>query len=242
MRKLRTLATALMFIPLFACAVEGDGNTAAVKKSFEQKFPQREVQSVSASPVKGVYEVVLAGRQIVYTDAKVTHLFVGDLIDVQNKKSLTEERMAALSKVNWADLPLELAIKDVRGDGSRKLAVFSDPDCPFCKRLERDSLPGLNNVTIYTFLLPLTELHPDAMNKSKKIWCSKDRLASWTGVMRDGKALTGDGNCDTAALDRIQALGKKLGVTGTPALVFGNGQLVAGAIPRDDIDKLLSSK
>ncbi len=237
----RKLLASLLFVPLVACAAQAGDDTGAVKKAFADKFPQREVASVSATPVKGVYEIVLKDRQIVYTDSKVDHMFVGDLVDVKARKSLTEERMNQISRIDWKDLPLELAIKDVRGNGARKLVVFSDPDCPFCKKLEKEGLAGLDNVTIYTFLFPITQLHPDAMSKSEKIWCSKDRLASWHGQMLKGTAPAGAGGCDTP-LARLQELGQKLGVTGTPALVFPNGQLVPGAIGKADIEKLLSAR
>ena len=156
MLRLRPLAAFMLAIPLLACAAGTADNTDSVRQAFEKKFPQRQVQAVRATPVTGIYEIVLPDRQVVYADAKVKHLFVGDLIDVDARQSLTEARVAELSKVDWKNLPLDLAFKEVRGNGSRKLAVFSDPDCPFCKRLERDSLKGVTNVTIYTFLYPLT--------------------------------------------------------------------------------------
>ena len=169
---------------------------ADVRKAIEAKLGTK-VLSVTKSPYLGLYEV-FANGQIIYTDEKLSVIVVGALIDGQTMQDHTAERMQKLMAIKFSDLPLEYAIKQVRGDGKRVFASFEDPNCGYCKKLAKD-IAKLNNVTIYTFLLPLTELHPDAMNKSKKIWCSKDRLASWTGVMRDGKALTGDGNCDTAA-------------------------------------------
>ncbi len=224
---------------LVACSAQASDDSAAVKKNFIAKFPQREVVAVSPTPVSGIYEVVLPGRQVVYTNKTVSHMFVGDLIDVGAKKSLTEEKVAALSKVDWASLPLNLAIKDVRGNGSRQLAVFSDPDCPFCKKLEREGLAGIDNVTIYTFLLPITQLHPDAMKKSAQIWCAPDRLATWSGFMREDRALPSEAKCATP-LAEIQQLGAKLGIQGTPALIFAHGQLVPGAIAKADIERLLN--
>lgn len=218
-------------------------NTAKVKQAFMARFPNQQVKSVAATPISGVYEIVLGDRQIVYSDAKVDYLFVeANLLDVKKHKSLTEARMEAISKVDWNTLPLDLALKEVRGNGTRKLVVFSDPDCPFCHQLEKESLSQLDNVTIYTFLYPLAQLHPDAMHKSKQIWCSDNRVASWTGWMREGKTLTGNDSCDTAALDKIQALGEQLGVTGTPTMVFTSGRLAPGALPKEQLETYLGEK
>ncbi|POZ60493.1 DsbC family protein [Chromobacterium alticapitis] len=241
--KLKSLALASsLLMSLAACSQAAGGNLDDVKKAFLTHFPGKQVKSVGATPVKGIYELVVDGKQVVYTNSDASYLFVGDLIDTKNKESLTEKKMAELSKVDFNSLPLEYAFKDVRGKGERKMAVFTDPDCPFCKKLERESLKDIDNVTIYTFLYPLTQLHPDAMRKSKQIWCASDKAAAWTAFMRDGKPLTGPDNCDTAVLDKIQALGEKLGVTGTPALIFPNGRLVPGAIDGSDIEQLLSAK
>lgn len=240
-RLLRTTTLLTLSATLLACQAQAADESQTVKKLFSQKFPQREVVQVQASPVSGVYEVVLAGRQVVYTDAKVAHMFVGELIDIEGRVSLTEERVAELSRVDWKTLPLQHAIQDKRGNGQRKIAVFSDPDCPFCKKLEKEGLAKLDNVTIYTFLYPLEQLHPDAMRKSAQIWCSKDKLQAWAQTMRNNQATSGSGDCKTP-LAEIQALGQKLGIQGTPALTFESGKLVAGAIPAEDIEKLLSQK
>jgi len=234
---------ASMLLSLSACNANATpSSNEQVKKAFTTRFPTREVLSVSETPVKGVYEVVVKGKQIVYTDAEAKYLFVGDLIDTVAKTSLTEKKMTELNRVSFNKLPLQYAIKEVRGNGARKLAVFTDPDCPYCKQLERESLPDITNVTIYTFLYPLAQLHPDAPRKARQIWCSKDRLATWTAFMRDGQELTGTDKCDTSALDKIEAIGDELGITGTPGLIFGNGRLVPGAIAKDDIEKLLDAK
>ncbi|WP_024301870.1 DsbC family protein [Pseudogulbenkiania sp. MAI-1] len=240
---LKKLALATLLLSSVACAAKAsDPDVAEVKKAFAARFPDRKVESVNPTPVSGIYEVVLSGRQIIYVDASVKHLFVGDLIDAEKRESLTEKRVAELSKVAWKDLPLDAALKEVRGSGARKVAIFSDPDCPFCKRLERDTLKDVNNVTIYTFLYPLTQLHPDAMRKSRQIWCSKDRVGSWTAHMRQGAELSGPDNCDTSALDKNQTLGAKLGINGTPTMIFGNGRMVSGAIPAAEFEKHLNAQ
>ncbi|HJV06707.1 DsbC family protein [Paludibacterium denitrificans] len=239
---LKSLAMAAsLLLSMAACTANAETNISDVKKAFQARFPNRQVDSVRTTPVKGLFEVVVKGKQIVYVDEKVDYVLVGDLVDAVKKESLTEKRTAELNTLKWDSLPLQYAFKEVRGNGARKMAVFTDPDCPFCRQLERESLPGVTNVTIYTFLFPLSELHPDAMHKAKQIWCSKDRAATWTAYMRDGKPLTGRDNCNTP-LDKIQALGKQLGITGTPALVFANGRVVPGAIEQEQIEQLLNAK
>lgn len=227
---------------LMSCSANADSsNLAAVKKAFHTRFADREIIAVRTTPLKGIYEVAVQGNQVVYVDQKVDYIMVGDLIEVKSGTSLTEQRQSELSQVSWNSLPLRDAIKEVRGSGARKLAVFTDPDCPFCKRLERESLEGVTDVTIYTFLFPLTQLHPDALHKSKQIWCAQDRAATWTAFMHDEKPLTGTDNCSTP-IERNLELGQKLGISGTPALIFGNGRMVAGAIPKEQLEQGLNSK
>lgn len=244
MKLIRTALVLAALLSTAACSADAETVPAAkVKQAFQAHFPNSQVVSVNKTPVAGIYEVVMAGRQIVYTDAKADYVFVdANLLDVKKHKSLTDERMEALSTVDWNSLPFDIALKEVRGNGSRKLAVFSDPDCPYCHQLEKESLSQLDNVTIYTFLYPLTQLHPDALHKAKEIWCSSDKLGSWTGWMREGKALPANDQCDTAALERIQQLGEKLQINGTPAMVFPNGRLVAGAMPKEQVEALLGQK
>ncbi len=249
MLPMRRFALATLMLPLLACSASAE-TPDQVRAAFKSKFPQHEVSSVQPAQVAGLFEVVVKMKQqgraqysVVYTDATVDHLITGDLIDTKTRTSVTEERLAELNKVtvDWAKLPLDKAIKEVRGKGERKLVVFSDPDCPFCKKLERESLSQLDNVTVYTFLYPLAQLHPDAPRKSRQIWCSSDRAASWLGFMRQGKALSGSDKCATP-LAEIAALGERLGISGTPALVFPNGELVAGAIPLAEIERHLAAK
>ncbi|WP_174873748.1 DsbC family protein [Vogesella oryzae] len=249
--RLPQLAIIPLCLSLLACTASAEETPASVLATFKSKFPQHEVTSVQPAPVAGLYEVVVkmkrGGREeytVVYADAKVEHLLTGDLIDTKTRQSLTEQRLEDLNKISfdWNSLPLDKAIKEVRGKGERKLAVFSDPDCPFCKRLEQDALSKLDNVTIYTFLYPLAQLHPDAPRKATQIWCSKDRAATWTAVMRSGAKLpAGTANCSTP-LAELAALGEKLGVAGTPALFFPNGQMISGAVPVETIEAAFKVK
>lgn len=249
--RFRQLVLATMMLPLMACSASAaEESSDTVKAAFKGKFPQHEVSTVQPAPVAGLYEVVVkmkrGGREeftVVYVDSKVEHLITGDLIDTKSRRSLTEARLDELNKVvvDWKTLPLDKAVKEVRGKGERKLVVFSDPDCPYCKQLERESLSKLDNVTIYTFLYPLAQLHPDAERKSRVIWCSKDPAKAWTAFMRHDTPLAGKDNCKTP-LPEVAALGEKLGITGTPALIFPNGTLVPGAIPLAAIEENLAAK
>ncbi len=211
---------------------------ASLKKAIEAAYPKLKVYSVTKTPFNGLYEVFL-GEEIFYTDEKFTYFIVeGRLIDAKSRKNLTADRMEELTKVDFNNLPLNQAIKVVKGNGSRKLAVFSDPDCPFCKQLEQQGLAGLNDVTIYTFLFPLNELHPDAANKARAIWCAPDRTKAWQDWMMNGQLPKTVNNCNNP-VDQNAELGKRLGVRGTPLLVFANGKRVSGAIPLQEIENRL---
>jgi len=150
---------------------------------------------------------------------------------------VTQERMNKLTAIKWSELPLERAVKQVRGDGKRVLATFEDPNCGYCKRLAKD-LQKLDNVTIYTFLLPI--LSPDSLEKSKAIWCAADRAKAWTDWMVDGKAPGGKTDCDTTAITKNQEFGRKLNINGTPTLFFASGERLPGAVPLQQIEEKLA--
>jgi thiol:disulfide interchange protein DsbC len=209
-------------------------NEADIKKTIESKLSAK-VESVSKSGYLGLYEVYLDG-QILYTDEKVSTIIIGNLIDGKTMKSVTEERMRKLSAIKFSDLPLERAIKQVRGDGKRVLASFEDPNCGYCKRLAKD-LQNLNNVTIYTFLYPI--LSEDSLKKSKQIWCASDRAKAWNDWMVEGKAPSGKEDCDTSAVTKNQEYGRKYNITGTPTLFFTDGERIPGAIPVAKIEEKL---
>ena len=209
------------------------GEAAAVKKQLEQKFQGATVTSVSKSPYFGLYEVMFDG-QLVYTDAKVSYVIVGSIYDANTKKNLTEAKKRELSRVAFDTLPLHLAVKKVKGNGQRKLAVFSDPDCPFCAKLEQE-LKSIDNVTIYTFLFPIDGLHPDAARKSRLIWCAPDRVKAWDDFFQSGTVPKNDGNCDNP-IAATNALGQQMGVSATPTLVFADGSVVAGALPAQRLE------
>lgn len=208
---------------------------AEIKKAVEAKLGVP-VGSVTKSGYLGLYEVYLDG-QILYTDEKVTAFLAGNLIDTKTMKSVTEERMRKLTAIKFSDLPLDQAIKQVRGDGKRVLASFEDPNCGYCKRLARE-LQKLDNVTVYTFLYPI--LSEDSVKKSKQIWCASDKAKAWNDWMVEGKNPPAKDNCDTAAITKNQEFGRKLNITGTPTLFFGDGERIPGAVPLAKIEEKLS--
>jgi len=210
---------------------------AAVKKLLETKFPGADISNVSRSPYFGLYEAQFDDR-MVYTDANVTYVFVGSVFSADTRKNLTEARLRELSRVAWDSLPLNLAFKRVKGDGSRELVIFADADCPFCKKLEGD-LKGIDNVTIYTFMFPIGELHPDASRKSAIIWCAPDRAKAWDEYFATGKLPNNKGDCPTPIAETAQ-LGARLHVAATPTLVFADGTMIPGAIPKAQIEQELS--
>jgi thiol:disulfide interchange protein DsbC len=238
MKHLVRIMMAAGVFTMVACTAQADTPPKDLKATLSKKLG-RPVDAVNPTPVKGIYEVVMGKRQIIYTDAKGEYAFVGEMVDVAKKESLTEKRIAELMSTDFSKLPLADAVKVVRGDGSRKLAIFTDPDCPFCKRLEQQSLAGIDNVTIYNFLMPLPQLHPDAARKSQALWCAEDQSAAWRAWFFDGKLADNKGECPNP-VQRNMALGESLGISGTPALIFADGQIVSGAIPKEQIEDLLS--
>ena len=212
---------------------------AGIKKILEQKFPGAEVRGVTKSAYFGLYEVQFDDR-IVYTDAKAKYLVVGSVYDTESKINLTEERQRKLNRVDLATLPLDLAIKKVKGNGERTLIVFSDADCPFCHKLE-DELKTVDNVTIYTFLFPIDQLHPDAARKSRMIWCSADRAEGVGRVLRDPARCPTTRATATTRSPRRPSSARRFKVNATPTLVFADGSIVPGALPAQRIETELKN-
>jgi thiol:disulfide interchange protein DsbC len=211
---------------------------AAIRKTLEQKFPGAQISHIAKSGYLGLYEVMLDDN-LVYTDPSAAYVFVGSLYDTATKQNLTEARARKLNRVDVAKLPYDLAFKRVKGDGSRKLIIFSDADCPFCHRLETE-MKGLDNVTIYTFLFPIDQLHPNAAQKSKQIWCSADKAKAWDTFFASGKLPDnkGDGGDPVA---KTQALGNSLHINATPTLIFADGTMIPGALPLPQLEKEMTS-
>jgi thiol:disulfide interchange protein DsbC len=220
---------------LFAFAAHAEGGAEAdVKKTIEASFGKgTKVDSVREAGFLGLYEVMVGG-DLLYTDRKAGYLILGEVIDTKTRKNLTEERKVKLSQIKFSDLPLELAVKQVRGNGKRVFATFEDPNCGYCKKLAKE-LQGMNDVTIYTFLYPI--LSPDSTDKSKAIWCAQDKAKSWNDWMVSGTEPAA-GKCDTPT-DKVVALGRKLNIRGTPTIFFSDGSRIPGYIPAAQIEQTI---
>ena len=224
---------------LLACTLGSAlAQEAVIRKNLAERLPAlSNIDEVSKTPMNGLYELRVNDSDIFYTDAEGNFLIQGNLIDTRAKRNLTEERVEKLSAIDFDALPLKDAFIQVRGNGKRKLAVFEDPNCGYCKRFERD-LQKVNDVTIHTFLIPI--LSADSVEKSKNIWCAKDKNKAWLDWMvRDQPAAKA--SCDTSALERNLAFSKKYKITGTPTLFFADGSRVPGAIGAEQIEKTLAS-
>ena len=199
------------------------------------------VTSVCRTPF-GLYEVVI-DAEIIYVDERVNYLISGNAFDLRTQENLTAKRKEDVTRIDFRALPLQLAVKTVRGSGARVLAVFEDPNCPYCKRFEKE-IAGLTDTTIYTFLYPIlsrdASVSDDSYPKSKAIWCAPDRTQAWSQVMLEGKHLTAAPQECEHPLEEILALGQKLHITGTPTLVFTDGRRAPGAIPLDRVEQMLS--
>jgi thiol:disulfide interchange protein DsbC len=219
-------------------AATASPEAAAIRKALEQKFPGAQITHVAKSGYLGLYEVMLDDN-LIYTDANAAYIFVGSLYDAATKQNLTEARSRKLNRVAVDKLPYELAFKRVKGDGSRKLVIFSDADCPFCHRLESE-IKGLDNVTIYTFLFPIDQLHPNAAQKSRQIWCSADKAKAWDVFFASGKLPDNKGDCGDPVA-KTQALGNSLHINATPTLIFADGTMIPGALPLAQLEKEMST-
>lgn len=224
------LAATLMF------AATAQANEAVIRKALTQQFPGAQISSVTKTPYSGLFEVYLDG-QLVYIDAKAQYVFAGDVIDLKNRANLTQARLNQLQAIKWDSLPLGNALKTVKGKGERKLVVFSDVDCPYCRKFEAE-LEKVDNITVYTFLYPIEGLHPKAVQASKQIWCAPNRNKAWDDYIRRGSVPNNDGKCANP-VDETIALGSKLKVSGTPTLFFTNGQRVPGMVPAAQLERLL---
>ncbi len=230
----------LITLSMLALSTLAIADEVSLKKAVEAAYPKFKVESVVKTPYAGLYEVFMGG-QIIYTDEKLTFLIAeGRLVDPKSKKDVTGERLEELTKIDFSSLPLEQAIKVVKGNGSRKLVVFSDVDCPYCKQLERKELSNITDVTVYTFLYPIDQLHPDAAKKSKTIWCASNRAKAWNDWILNNQLPASAGNCEVP-LERVGELARKLGVTSTPTLIFADGKRMMGAQPYKEIEKYLQA-
>ncbi|OXR49004.1 disulfide bond formation protein DsbC [Pusillimonas sp. T2] len=208
---------------------------ADVKGRFETRFPGIEITAVRETPFPGLFEVQV-GMDLLYSDADVSYVMQGSLIDAVSRVDLTSKRLADLSQVPFDELPFHLAIKQVKGNGERVLVAFEDPNCGYCKRLHQ-TLADVDNITVYTLLYPI--LSPDSHDKARNIWCAPDRVAAWRNWMLDG-VVPPEAQCETPVQD-ILALGQQMTIRGTPALFFADGSRVNGAMPLEALVEKLDS-
>ena len=231
---LRGLA-AVLLAACFATAAFAD--EASIRKNLAERLPEfPKIDEVLKTAIPGIYELRI-GTEILYTDEHGSYLIEGQVIDTKSRVNLTEQRIAKLTAIDFKTLQLKDAIVWKQGTGERKLVVFADPNCGYCKKFERD-LQEVKNVTVYTFLYPI--LGADSAEKSKAIWCAKDNTKAWREWMIKGTPAENSPNCDTSALQRNYAFGKKHRINGTPGLVFEDGSQRAGALNADAIEKLLA--
>jgi thiol:disulfide interchange protein DsbC len=219
-------------------ATPASPDIAAIRGALEQRFPGAQISHVAKSSYFGLYEVMLDDN-LVYTDPSAAYIFVGSMYDTATKQNLTEARSRKLNRVAVDKLPYELAFKRVKGDGPRKLVIFSDADCPFCHRLDTE-IKGHDTETIYTFLFPIDQLHPNAAKKSKQIWCSADKAQAWDVFFASGKVPDNKGDCGDPVA-KTQALGQSMHINATPTLIFADGTMIPGALPLPQIEKEMAN-
>jgi thiol:disulfide interchange protein DsbC len=232
---------AALFASLFSLATlaASEDPATVIKRTLAERYPQAKVLDVQPAPVSGMFTVFMSDNAVVYSDATANFLFVGKLINTQTRKDVATELLDARYPIDYQKLPFQRAIKIVKGDGSRSMAVFEDPDCPYCQELEKQ-LQSIDNVTEYVFLYPLKEVHPTAMAHSQAIWCSPDRAATWTQWMTDRKPL-GEHTCDGDPIAEIRELADRFHVESTPTVVLSTGQRLRGAIPAAQLQALLDA-
>lgn len=214
---------------------------AAVRRLMESKVRGGgAIESIQKAPWADLYEVVVRspdGPQVFYVDSAASVIIAGQAIDAKSGRNLTEERQRKLRAVKWESLPFDSAVTTVRGGGRRKLAVFSDPNCPYCKRFEKD-LAKLDDITIHIFLYPV--IKPESVTQTKAVWCSKDRAKAWNDLMLRDIQPAAKPDCDTP-VEKLVALGRKLGANSTPTWFLENGERYQGALSLEEVTRLLDA-
>lgn len=236
MRNFLLLSAIYLFAPQLALAEDFED----LRRELAARMPDVAIGAIRKLPYADLYEIQGNGVNVFYTDAKGEIALFGNLVNLHTRASLSEERKQELMVVDFSQLPMDKAIVNVKGSGARRIAVFSDPDCPYCKQLEQE-LKDVTDVTIYTFLYPLAELHPDAPRKARLIWCAGDRARAWDQLMLEGREPPAAGSDCEAPIGAVADIAKKLWILGTPGMVFGSGKLVPGVLPRAQIEALLNA-
>lgn len=233
MRLLASIAAASLSLLLALPAAAQD--LERIKSELRKKFPEAQIETTRKAGYGGLIEVT-GGGEVFYTDEKTSFLLLGSIIDTKTRENVTEARMRKLSAIKFDSLPLESAIKVVRGNGSRRIAIFADPNCGYCKRFERE-LVNVPDITVYTFLYPI--LSPDSMEKSKAVWCAPDRAKAWMDLMIRDAVPAAAAKCDSP-LDQLVAFGREKRISGTPTIFFEDGERVPGAMPMAAFEKRLA--
>lgn len=236
-----TILAAGIFLSLFSihgvlAVEESSGPIEELKQNLTKLYPNTSFNSIRPSVYPGMYELIM-GKTAVYTDVHARYFTFGHVFDMHDQKDLTEARLSEVNRISFDKLPATSAIVFKEGNGSRRLAVFSDPDCPYCRKLEPE-LAKLKDVTIYLYMMPLS-IHPDAMAKAESVWCAKDRASSWRDLLANNK-ISATEKCETPVL-QIVALAKQMNISGTPTLVSGDGRVQPGAMNAQAIDNWLNA-
>jgi thiol:disulfide interchange protein DsbC len=233
------LACLSLSCALATAASVSDTTVATITKNLKANLPDLVIDKVESTPIAGVYEID-SGRKVFYVDGSGNYALIGNLLDLTTKTSLTEQRSNDLNQIDWKKLPTDLAITRVKGNGKSKIAIFTDPDCPFCKRLEAETTSKLKDVTIYYYLFPLV-IHANAADDSKRILCAENPESSMIAFMAYGKSLGKNNTCDNGKkLVKMQEIGSNLvQVTGTPTIVLPNGKIISGLVPADALSRMI---
>ena len=204
---------------------QSTGPEAAIKKRLEERMPGVRIAGVTKTPFGGLFEIRTEDHEIIYVDDKVTFLIDGSILDGNDpRRNYTQERLKQLVGFKYDDMPFSNAFKIVRGNGKRQVAYFSDPNCPWCRKLDQE-FAQMNDVTVHVFLYPI--LSAESLPKAKAVWCSPDRTKAWLDLMLKNTMPSAAGNCDTP-IEQVLAFGRKHKVDGVPTIVFTNGDRVSG--------------
>jgi thiol:disulfide interchange protein DsbC len=233
------LIRSLLLATLLAATLPALANEAAIRKAIAERMPNApKIDEVRPAAMPGLWEIRI-GNEIRYTDPTGNYLIEGELIDLKARKNLTDERVAQLNRVDFASLPFKDAVVWKNGNGKRRIAVFADPNCGYCKRFER-GLQELKDVTVYTFLIPI--LGGDSVEKTRAIWCAKDSTSVWLGwMLKNEQPPKAPAGCDDAAIERNLALSRRIHVNGTPAILLEDGNRIPGAVGAVELEKRLQA-
>jgi thiol:disulfide interchange protein DsbC len=237
-RALSVAAGALLFCGLPVNPAQAQTPEDNLRKVIEAKMPGEKIREIRKTPLPGIYEVSFGGR-LFYTDETLSHLIIGNIIEAATNRNLTDLRLRQLTAIDVKQLPLDQAIKSVKGDGRRTLYVFSDPLCPFCGQLEQE-LQKVSNVTVYTFLTPVDQMRPGSRTRALEIWCSSDRTRAWEEWMLKQVQPRSKPSCRNP-IDQVIKLSEKLGFQVTPTLVFSDGAVLSGMVPAAQIEKFMNA-